>query len=400
MLKFFALLRLNPALARLSAVQLICYFGAWFSHTAIFTLLIELEAPVWAITAVAAMAFIPNVLLAPINGIIIDKFAKKPMMTLLMSVESLTVLMLLLVDDLSYLWLLLILVFVRMGVGVTYFQAEMSLLPLIVDKHHLKVANEIHAIIYALSYTAGMGISGLFVHFIGIKPSFVFDFGLYCIGLYLLWVLKVNEPRLNQLSQSALKMSIEGLKYIKQNPKIFHLIMLHGFAAISVYDTIVALLAAHPYKGILSTALTIGFLNMARAFALVIGPLFLSRYTNTKSMFWLFIAQGVGLFIWAISQASFIASFGGIFIAAFFITSIWSFTFTCLQQACEPRFYGRVIAYNDMVYFIVASVVSSGIGFLYDMGLALWGVSALLGVLFIIGGIYWRFVSIKYLQNT
>ena len=88
------------------------------------------------------------------------------------------------------------------------------------------------------------------------------------------------------------------------------------------------------------------------------------------------------------------------FIAAFFITSIWSFTFTCLQQACEPRFYGRVIAYNDMVYFIVASVVSSGIGFLYDMGLALWGVSALLGVLFIIGGIYWRFVSIKYLQNT
>lgn len=32
------LLRNNKTLQRISIVQLICYFGAWFSHMAIYTL--------------------------------------------------------------------------------------------------------------------------------------------------------------------------------------------------------------------------------------------------------------------------------------------------------------------------------------------------------------------------
>ena len=61
------------ALRRLSLIQLICYFGAWFSHMAIYTLLIELHAPVWALSAAAAFTFLPSMLLAPFSGAIIDK---------------------------------------------------------------------------------------------------------------------------------------------------------------------------------------------------------------------------------------------------------------------------------------------------------------------------------------
>ena len=80
MKKYYILLRYKPNLRILSSVQFICYFGMWFSHTGIFALLIELDAPVWAITLAAAMAFIPNVLLAPINGVIVDKFSPKKLM--------------------------------------------------------------------------------------------------------------------------------------------------------------------------------------------------------------------------------------------------------------------------------------------------------------------------------
>ncbi len=109
----------------------------WFSHTGIFTLLIQLNAPVWAVTLAASMAFIPNVFLAPINGIIIDKFSAERMMIFLMFVETVTVLMLVFIDDLSLLPLLFILIFVRMGTGVTYFQTEMSLLPSLMTKKNL-----------------------------------------------------------------------------------------------------------------------------------------------------------------------------------------------------------------------------------------------------------------------
>jgi len=66
--KFLALLKKEPIFARLSLIQLISYLGVWFSHTGIFTLLIELDAPVWAITLAAAMAFFPGGITAPFCG--------------------------------------------------------------------------------------------------------------------------------------------------------------------------------------------------------------------------------------------------------------------------------------------------------------------------------------------
>ncbi|WP_366118275.1 MFS transporter, partial [uncultured Campylobacter sp.] len=142
MSKFIDLLKNQPVFARLSLIQLICYFGVWFSHTGIFTLLIELDAPVWAITAAAALAFVPGVLLSPFSGIVVDKFSPKPMLVIMMAVETISVFMLLFINSLDFLWLLLLIIFVRNGVGGMYFQVEMSVLPKILSKESLKLANE------------------------------------------------------------------------------------------------------------------------------------------------------------------------------------------------------------------------------------------------------------------
>lgn len=77
---YIALLKEHPNLFILTMAQFICYFGAWFSHMAIYTLLLELDAPVWAITATAAMTFLPGFLLSPFSGSIIDKVHTKKLM--------------------------------------------------------------------------------------------------------------------------------------------------------------------------------------------------------------------------------------------------------------------------------------------------------------------------------
>ena len=161
MSKFITLLKTQPVFARLSLIQLICYFGVWFSHTGIFTLLIELDAPVWVITAAAALAFVPGVLLSPFSGIVVDKFSPKPMLIALTVVEMVTVFMLVFIDKLSLMWLLFVIIFIRVGAGGTYFQVEMSLFPKILNKDEIKTANEIHSLIWAFSYTAGMGLAGI-----------------------------------------------------------------------------------------------------------------------------------------------------------------------------------------------------------------------------------------------
>lgn len=395
MIKYLALLRYNRNLRILTSIQMICYFGMWFSHTGIFTLLIDLKAPVWALTLAAAMAFIPNVFLAPINGIIIDKFNPKPMMIFLMFIETLSVLMLVFIDDLSLLWFLFVLIFIRMGVGVTYFQTEMSLLPNLLSKKNLKLANEIHSIIWAASYTAGMGIAGVFIHCFGVKEAFLFDFALYIFGIFLL--TKLNIPNIVKTkTQKAFLMMKEGLKYIKNNPLIVHLILLHSFVGITAYDNLIALMASYQYKEILSASLIIGFMNMTRALSLVVGPIMLSKFINTKTLFWLFIGEFLGIGLWAILQFNYYLGLIGLIAAGFCTSSLWSFTFTMLQNSCDKKFYGRVIAYKDMVYFIISAFVSLAIGAAYELGISLMAITFSMGSAFLIGAFYYKFVYEKY----
>ena len=395
MKKYYILFRYKPNLRILSSVQFICYFGMWFSHTGIFALLIELDAPVWAITLAAAMAFIPNVLLAPINGVIVDKFSPKKLMMFMLFIEIITVFMLIFIDDISLLWLLFIIIFVRMGVGVVYFQTEMSLLPNLMTKKNLKLANEIHSIIWAVSYTAGMGLAGIFIHYFGIKASFLFDFGLYIVGLGLISRLKAPVV-IKTTSQNIFNMMKEGLGYIKANPVLMHIIFLHSFVGVTAYDNLIALMAKYQYKEIMSISLIIGFMNMTRAISLVVGPMILSKFINNKTLIWLFIGEFLGIGLWAVLQFDYYLGLIGLVAAGFCTSTLWSYTFTMLQNSCDKRFYGRVIAYKDMVYYLVSATISFMIGVLYESGISLAMITFLMAVIFLFGALYYFIIYRRY----
>lgn len=393
--RFLTVLKNQPILARLSLVQLICYFGVWFSHTGIFTLLIELDAPVWAITVAAATAFVPGVILAPFSGIVVDKFSPKPMLVILTVIEMITVFMLIFINKLSLMWLLFVIIFIRMAAGGTYFQAEMSLFPKILNKNDLKTANEIHSLIWAFSYTAGMGLAGIYIHFFGIKSAFLLDCALYAIALIIL--LKTDIKILAQKSkENVLYMLKDGLKYINQNPIIAHLILLHSVVGVTSYDALVALLADYSYAGLLSASLIIGYINACRSVALMIGPLILSKFINNKNLWLIYVGHGFGIIAWATAQFNFYIGFLGILCAGFFTSSLWSYTYTLLQQKCDSKFYGRIIAYNDMIYLGVSALISASIGALFQLGLALSLITAFMGCLFFAGAIYWLIVYKKY----
>ena len=381
MKKYYALFCYKPNLRVLSSIQFICYFGMWFSHTGIFTLLIDMSAPVWAITLAAAMAFIPNVILAPINGVIVDKFNPKKLMMLMLFIEVITVFMLVFIDDISLLWLLFVIIFVRMGVGVVYFQTEMSLLPSLMNKKNLKLANEIHSIIWAVSYTAGMGLAGIFIYYFGVKASFLFDFGLYIIGMILLTKLKAPEI-IKVTSQNIFKMMKEGLIYIKANKTLMHIIFLHAFVGATAYDNLISLI--------------IGFMNMTRAISLVIGPMILSKFINNKTLIWLFIGEFLGIGLWALLQFDYYLGLIGLLAAGFCTSTLWSYTFTMLQNNCDKSFYGRAIAYKDMVYYLVSATISFMIGILYESGISLAMITFLMALIFLFGAFYYAYVYRRY----
>ena len=389
---YLSLLRSNKTFLRMSFVQLLCYFGAWFSHMAIFTLLIKLEAPTWVLSFAAAFTFLPSMILAPFSGAIIDKVDTKKFMLFLTLIEIVTVFFLIFIDSLSVIWFLLLLIFIRMGTGSIYFQTEMSLLPKLLDDSDLKIANEIHSIIWSTSYAFGMAIAGFYIHYFGTTSAFIADMVIYIIGFYLL--LGLDIPTLAQKETTpVLKMIKSGYLYLTAHPKIMHLILLHASIGLTAYDALIALLAANPYKHLLSVSLIIGFINAARAFSLVFGQFFLSLHVNHKTLFYLFLLQGFSIIIWGLLQYDFYASFIGIVLCGLFTSTLWSYTYTLIQYETDAAFYGRVIAYNDMLFMGVSTLCSFAIGFLFEMGLSLSLITCLVGLLFILFGFYWKWIE-------
>lgn len=392
MTSYLVLLRHNKTLSRLSFIQLLSYFGAWFSHMGIYTLLINLEAPIWALSAAAAFTFLPSMLLAPFSGALIDKIDTKKFMLLLTLIEIVTVFFLIFIDSLNAIWFLLMLVFIRMGAGSIYFQTEMSLLPKLLNNEDLKIANEIHSIIWSISYALGMAASGFFIHYFGTTLSFIVDMLIYMVAFYFL--LGLDIPSLAQKSVShVFEMIRSGYVYLRQNPKIVHLILLHASVGCTAYDALIALLADYQYKHLLSISLVMGFINASRALSLVLGQFFLSLHVNHKTLFTIFLLQGFSIILWGILQYDFYLSFIGILMSGLFTTTIWSYTYTLIQYETDEAFYGRVIAYNDMVFMGLSTGVSLGIGFLFEQGVALWLITSLLGIAFIFFGFYWKWVA-------
>ena len=190
--QYIELLRTQNVLRRLSLIQLLAYFGAWFSNVAIYTLLLGMKVSVEVVAFLAMLLFFAGVLQAPISRSIIDKLKPKTLMLSLIVVEIVSTFLLIFIDTVDDLWFLYLLIFFKMASASFYFTTEMSLLPKILDGDKLQKANELHSIICSFSYTLGMALSGFVVYLLGVDFAFILDAGIFVVAFVLLKSLKLE----------------------------------------------------------------------------------------------------------------------------------------------------------------------------------------------------------------
>lgn len=395
MKRYWNLLRTEPLLSQLSLIQLIAYFGAWFSNVAIYTLLITLHVDASMIAFVAALHFFAGVLQAPLSGVIIDRFSPKKLMLFLTIIEIICTLMLVSIDEVSKLPLLYVLVFARMAAASFQFTIEMSLLPRILSGKALQGANEIHSIIWSLSYSLGMALSGLLVYSVGVTAAFLLDACLFIIVL----MLQINLHFTLEKSESTScfrTMMGDALRYVRKERVVWHLMLLHSVVAFTAFDALVVLSAQKYYMNIIAVSLGIGLVHAARAVGLAIGPLFLGEWVNVRRLEFLLFAEAFAIGLWAWAMSDFYFSLAASVLVGFMTTTLWSYTYTLLQKHTHYEYYGRVVAYNDMIFLMVGGLVSLLIGFLVNSGWALESITLVLGGAFLIAAVYYRWLRQHY----
>lgn len=399
MKNYLFLLQSNLILRRLSAIQLIAYFGAWFSNVAIYTLLLDLHVSAAIVAFVAMLHFLAGVVQAPVSGTIIDKMRPKKLLLILLALELVATFLLIFVESLEDLNLLYLLIFAKMAAASFYFTTEMSLLPKILKGKDLQYANELHSIIWSFSYTVGMALSGFFVYYFGIKAAFLFDVVMFLIAFWMLFTLKLEVEAI-KIEEKFIEMMGDTFAYLKRNPLAIHLMVLHAFVGLTAFDALVALMVDRYYASVIATSLALGLLHSARAVGLVIGPMVLSSYLSNRFVVAVFIAQAVGVSLWALLMHNFYLSLFASVVVGFFTTTLWSYTYTLLQKNIEEKYYGRIVAYNDMLFLSSAAFTSYMIGFLATHSFSLEAIALIMAFGFVVGGLYFYWiVQSKNLQE-
>lgn len=341
---------------QLSLVQIIAYFGAWFSNVAIFTLMVQFGVSAWLISVVAAMHFIPGIILAPISGSIIDRINLKKLMIVLMFTELSMTLMFLTITSIDDLWFLMLLLFVRMGAASMFFSTEMTLLPKLINGIALQKANEVHSIIWSFTFAAGMGLSGIVVDRWGVQTAIIIDALFFVAALLFFIPLKLDiNLEVSKESEKFFNMIKDGFKYLKSHPMALKLIFLHASVGLTSFDALITLFADYEYKFYIAVPLAIGISHAVRAFALMVGPFIIGNWVNKETLMKIFLMQGVGIILWGILSFDFYWALIGLFFTGFFTTTIWSYTYALLQEKVEHKYLGRVLAYNEMIF--MSSVV-------------------------------------------
>ncbi len=385
----------HPVIRRLSLIQFISYFGTWFSQVAIFSMIVSFGADEITIAVTATMAMLPAVVLAPVIGLLIDRIEFKKLMSVLLVVEMVATFGFIFIDSLEYIWVLMILIFIRSSAASILFSAEMSLFPKLVSGEMLKNTNEIHSIIWSLCYALGMSIGGIATYYVGFDMAFTIDIIFYSIAVMLLIGLKISLEKVIH-AESNLEMLKSGFIYLKSQKKILHLFVFHAAIGLTSFDALITLLADFEYKELLAVPLAIGWMNATRALGLMIGPFIISKMINKGNLHYFFVFQGLAIILWSRLEYNFYFALIGLFITGFFITTLWSYTYLLIQEETDPKYMGRVVSYNDMFFMISNVLTALFIGYASKWGVSLDIITATLGVGFFIVAAYYIWFKNRY----
>jgi hypothetical protein len=233
------------------------------------------------------------------------------------------------------------------------------------------------------------------VYTIGVTYAFLLDAFLFVIVLVLQMNLHFQLERIKP-SERFLTMMGGALRYIKKERVVWHLMLLHSVVAFTAFDALVVLSAQKYYMNVIAVSLGIGLVHAARAVGLAIGPLFLGEWVNIRRLELLLLAEAFAISLWAWAMSDFYASLAASVLVGFMTTTLWSYTYTLLQKHTHHDYYGRVVAYNDMIFLAVGGLVSLLIGFLVNFGWTLESITLVLGSAFFIAALYYRWLRQHY----
>lgn len=378
---FVELIKEYPSFRRLWIAQAISNFGDWFGLLALYALVQRYSDSEFLLGLVIIVKMLSLALFSPIAGYLTDRFNRRLLMIICDGGRALSLLLMLLVQQESLLWLAYALTGFQMMLSAIFEPAKTASIPNVAPPERLVDANIISTATWSIIFTSGMAIGGFATEWIGVEGVFILDAFTYLVSAWFIYRAVIpQEVRCSNYVKGQKKPSfwedirqnigtdiVLGIRYLRDNHQILRPAVAKGTSTIFLGGLVYMLVLVS--DSILQMgSIGLGLLYAARGIGTGIGPIIARQYYTDERQ-------------WVVVMGASIALSGAMYLVVG-LTQVWWMMFVfvllahaasganwvtstvLLQKRSEDNFRGRVFSTEWLLFtlgnslsVVVASVL-------------------------------------------
>lgn len=262
--------------------QLISQIGDNFLIVTILFVISSLTGSPLALGVMAIVVTLPQLFLGLIGGVFVDRLDRKLVMIVSDILRGLAVLSLLLVQRADQLYILYIVSFVMVTVGLFSNPARNAVIPNIVSGEILLTANALMQASQIIAVILGASIAGLIVGSLGPAFAIVFDsfsFAVSAVAIATMTIPPLNPKPSKANSRVIWNQLVEGLLFIKGSSPLRHAMITTAVATLG-FGAIMVLGIIYLDEVLGMGAEGFGFLYAFQGLGVVIGGVVIGRFAS------------------------------------------------------------------------------------------------------------------------
>lgn len=344
--------------------QLISNLGDTLYYIALVVWVFQRTGSSFLVAGAVFFEVVPVILIAPIAGVVIDRFPRKVVLVISDLARMAWVLSLLLTTQV---WQIYVVIALLSVAGAFFNPAANATLPTLLDGEDLLAANSVSWSTGRFVQIIGSALAAGVIATIGAEAAFVFNAATFLISALFLLVLPVppGRPVTARGWRGFLSDAREGFQFARRDRFVSRLVVVQAFASLSVGATsaLLVVLAQRHYQ--LAPAAFGSFILAIGAGALL-GPFLLALLTRDRDVRhprWLFgpyMVRGIGDVLLAVNTALPVAWLL-LFVYGLNTSTGMVVYQTWLQRQVPDAMRGRVFTWLDVVWNVM-KIASLGLG--------------------------------------